>query len=500
MYVITDPRIRGSFFYPHCKIIFLQKSIKKFFMRKEKDSLGELEIPDSAYYGINSLRGLKNFPKSGERVNLYLIKAYFQVKQAAAETNYKCGLLFKEKYDAIEEAIRELLKETDNAIEQNSQEIYSKIITDPYQGGAGTSLNMNINEIIANKSLEILGKEKGDYASINPLDDVNMSQSTNDTFPTALKVASVYLIRQLADSLAALQNSLQKKEVEFKNVLKLGRTQLQDAVPITLGQEFGAYAQAIARDRWRVYNAEERLRTINLGGTAVGNSVSAPKEYVLNVCSILKKITKLPMAKSEDLIDATQNLDMFVEVHGIIKASAVSLTKICNDLRFLASGPSGGIGEINLEPKQAGSTIMPGKVNPVILENAIQLCELVKGNDLIIANLASSGNLELNPFIPMLGHLFLKSIELLKECTINLAYNCIDGISANAERCKLNLINSSAIAASLISTFGYETIQELVNYAHKNKIPFVKALMKSKLLNEKEMYNIISKELGIKIE
>mgnify|MGYP000250596557 CR=1 FL=1 len=469
-------------------------------MRVEKDTFGEVDIPDSSLYGINSIRSVNNFPNSGERVNPYLIKAYLQVKQAAAETNYKCGILFKEKFDAIYEAIKELIAETDSAIETGSLEIFSKIIIDPYQGGAGTSFNMNINEVIANTALLILGKPPGDYNSIHPLDDVNMSQSTNDTFPTALKIASIYLLRQLSEAISVLQNSLQKKEEEFKNILKLGRTQLQDAVPITLGQEFGAYAQAIARDRWRIYNSEERLRSVNLGGTAVGNSISAPREYVLNVTSVLKKITKLPIAKSEDLIDATQNLDMFVEVHGIVKALAVTLIKICNDLRFLSSGPSGGIGEINLPPKQAGSTIMPGKVNPVILENTIQLCELVKGHDIIIANLVSNGNLELNPFIPMIGHLFLKSISLLKECTLNLGNNCIDGITANEEKCKLNLMNSSAIAASLISNFGYDTIQEIVNYAYKNKIPFVNALMKSKLLSENEMYNLISKELGIKIE
>lgn len=469
-------------------------------MRIEKDTLGEVELPAEAYYGINTYRSIKNFPDSGERINPYLIKAFFQVKLAAAETNYKCGLLFKEKFDAIEESIHILIKETEETIENRSTSIYDKIICDPYQGGAGTSLNMNINEVIANTALSISGKDFGDYNSINPLDDVNMSQSTNDTFPTALKVASIYLLRQLADSFSILQNALQKKEEEFRNVLKLGRTQMQDAVPITLGQEFGAYAQAIARDRWRVYNAEERLRSVNLGGTAVGNSVSATKEYVLNVSNILKKITKLPIAKSEDLIDATQNLDVFVEVHGIIKAGAVSILKICNDLRFLSSGPAGGIGEINIPPQQAGSSIMPGKVNPVILENTIQICELIKGHDLIISNLAGNGNLELNPFVPMMGHLFLKSIELLRDSLVNLTNNCIEGINANAERCKLNLINSSAIAASLITAFGYETIQQLVNYAHKNKIPFVKALMKSKLLDEKEMYNIISKDLGIKIE
>lgn len=469
-------------------------------MRFEKDSQGEVELPDNILYGITTFRSLNNFPPSGERINPYLIKAYLQVKLAAAETNYKCGLLFKEKFEAIEEAIHKLLKETGNTIAKSSDSIYLQIPVDPFQGGAGTSLNMNINEVIANEALIILGKKPGEYDSINPLDDVNMSQSTNDTYLTSVKIASIYMLRQLSESYASLQNALQKKEEEFKNVLKLGRTQLQDAVPITLGQEFGAYAQAIARDRWRISNSEERLRSVNLGGTAVGNSISATKEYVLNVNSILKKITKLPIAKSDDLIDATQNLDMFVEVHGIIKTGAVSVIKICNDLRFLASGPAGGIGEINIPPKQSGSTIMPGKVNPVILENTIQICELVKGHDVIISNLAGSGNLELNPFIPMLGHLFLKSINLLSDSINNLNTNCIQDITANVDRCKLNLINSSAIAASLITTFGYDTIQELVNYAHKNNIPFIKALMKSKLLDERELFNIISGELGIKIE
>lgn len=469
-------------------------------MRFERDSLGELQIPDDAYYGIHTLRSVNNFPKSGEKINLHLIKAYLQVKLAAAETNYKCGLLLKEKYDLITEAIHELLCESEACIKGNLDSIYEKIIVDPYQGGAGTSLNMNINEVIANTALKIAGRNLGDYDFIHPIDDVNMSQSTNDTFPTALKIASINLLRELADSFAVLQNALQKKEEEFKHIIKLGRTQYQDAVPITLGQEFGAYAQAIARDRWRLYNAEERLRSVNLGGTAVGNSVSTTKEYVLNVNSILKKITKLPIAKSEDLIDATQNLDVFVEVHGIVKAGAVTIIKICNDIRFLSSGPHGGIGEINIPPKQAGSSIMPGKVNPVILENAIQICELVKGHDVIISNIAGNGHLELNPFTPLLAHLFLKSLEMLRDSNKNLALNCIEGITANEERCKLNLLNSTAIAASLIPTYGYDAIQEIVKYSHENNIPFFKALMKSKLINEDELYNIISKELGIKIE
>lgn len=469
-------------------------------MRIEKDSLGEMEIPDDALYGIHTLRSVKNFPVSSEYTNPQLIKAFLQVKLAAAETNYKCGLLFKEKYNAIHEAIEELLEETEAAIERKSDDIYKKVIVDPYQGGAGTSLNMNINEVIANRALKIMGKEYGDYSSLHPLDDVNLSQSTNDTYPTALKIASIYLLHGLMESSERLQKSLQKKETEFRNVLKLGRTQYQDAVPITLGQEFGAYAQAVARDRWRLYNAEERLRSVNLGGTAVGNSVSATKEYVMNVNSILKKITKLPIAKSEDLIDATQNLDVFVEVHGIVKAGAVSIIKICNDLRFLSSGPNGGICEISLPPKQAGSSIMPGKVNPVILESAIQISELVKGHDVIISNVAGSGNLELNAFISLLAHTFLKSFSLLRDSNNNLAENCIDGIQANVAKCRENLISSSAIAASLITTFGYDAISDLVSYAHENKIPFVKALMKSRLLDEKELLHILSKEMGIKIE
>ena len=469
-------------------------------MRIEKDSLGQMEIPEGAVYGIHTLRAIGNFPITSEITHPYLIKAYLQVKLAAAETNYKCGLLFKEKYDAIHEAAEKLIDETQQAIERKSDSIYSKIIVDPIQGGAGTSLNMIINEVIANEALTIIGKVPGDYSSLHPLDDVNLSQSTNDTFITAVKIASIYLIRELSESFASLQNSLQKKETEFRNILKLGRTQFQDAVPITLGQEFGAYAQAVARDRWRLYNAEERLRSVNLGGTAVGNSVSATKEYVMNVNNILKKITKLPIAKNEDLMDATQNLDIFVEVHGILNSGAVSIIKICNDLRFLSSGPMGGIGEITIPPKQAGSSIMPGKVNPVILESAIQISEMIKGYDVIITNLAGHGNLELNAFIPLLAHTFLKSFTLLRDSNYNLVKNCIDGIEANTERCRQNLISSSAIAASLITTFGYDAISDLVSYAHENKMPFVKALMKSKLLDEKELLLILSKEMGVKIE
>ncbi len=345
-----------------------------------------------------------------------------------------------------------------------------------------------------------MGKSLGDYKTIHPLDHVNLSQSTNDTFPTAMKVAAIVLLREMQETFAALQRELQKKEEEYSPILKLGRTQLQDAVPISLGQEFGAYAQAIARDRWRFYNAEERIRSVNLGGTAVGNSITANRPYILSVVNELRDITGLPIAKAEDLIEATQNLDSIVEVHGIVKAGATSLIKICNDLRLLSSGPDGGFGEINLPQKQAGSTIMPGKVNPVILENTIQICELVKGNDVTISNLVSSGNLELNQYMPMIAHLFLKSLMLLSKSVSNLKSKCIEGITANVKRCTENLLRSKAIAATLIPAFGYDRITALVKKSDELNKPFISVLKSDLNLNDEELKKILEKELGINIE
>ena len=469
-------------------------------MRYEKDNIGSLPLPDDAVYGINSARAVSNFPVSGERVNPYFIKAYLQVKLAAAETNNNCGLLDHKKYEAIVKAIENLLDETDKAIEAKDYSIFSGIIVDPYQGGAGTSLNMNINEIIANTALKLSGKNYGEYLFIHPIDDVNLSQSTNDTYVTALKVASIVLLRDLTTAISELQRELQAKEKEFVGIIKLARTQMQDAVPVTLGQEFGAFAQAIARDRWRLYNSEERLRSVNLGGTAVGNSINANRDFVLNVNNELKKITALPIAKAEDLIDATQNLDVFVEVHGLIKAGAVSIIKICNDLRFLSSGPQGGIGEITLPEMQAGSSIMPGKVNPVILENAIQVAELIKGHDVVISNVAGSGNLELNAFTPLLAHLFLKSLIMMRDMLRNLSQKCISGIKANKDRCKENLLRSSAIAATLINRFGYEKISEIVKEAYLQNKSFSQLLKEKNIIQEKELIELLQREIGIKIE
>ena len=465
--------------------------------RIEKDSLGRLEIPSKAYYGIHSLRSLNNFPISEEKTNPQFIKAYLQVKLAAVAANVKAGLISKQKSELIINAIDNLLQETESASEGKSFSIYEKIIVDPYQGGAGTSLNLNINEVSANKALELAGRKFGDYDFIHPIDDVNLSQSTNDTYITALKIASINLLRNLTESFALLQGKLQEKEKEFSVIVKLGRTQLQDAVPVLLGQEFGAYAQAIARDRWRLYNAEERLRSVNLGGTAIGNSISADRKYVLNINNELKKVTGLPIAKAEDLIDTTQNLDVFVEVHGLVKAGACSVIKICNDLRLLSSGPQGGIGEISLPPMQAGSSIMPGKVNPVIPESVIQICELVKGHDVVISNIASTGNLELNAFSPLLAHLFLKSMKMLNDSLNVLAEKCITGIKANKKRCRENLVRSSAIAALLINKFGYDKIAELVKEATEENEAFVNVIKRNKLVSEDKINKLISDSMGI---
>lgn len=469
-------------------------------MRKEKDRIGEIEIEKDVLFGINTKRALSNFPASGEKINPYLIKAYLQVKKAAAKTNNKAGLLKSEKYSFIDKSVDSLLKETKEYLEIEKADIYNKIVVDPYQGGAGTSLNMNINEVIANVALLEMNEEIGDYSKIHPLDDVNLSQSTNDTFPTALKVASIEILREMQETFSFLQKELQGKEKEFSSILKLGRTQFQDAVPISLGQEFGSFAQAIARDRWRFYNAEERLRSVNLGGTAVGNSLATNSKYVLNVVNELRDICGLPIAKAEDLIESTQNLDMFVEVHGIVKAGATTLIKYCNDLRFLSSGPDGGIGEIKLPQMQAGSTIMPGKVNPVILENTIQLCELVKGNDAIISNLVSNGNLELNQYLPMIAHLFLKSLTILRDVAKNLGDKCINGISANKERCTQNLIGSKAIAATLIPLFGYDKISEIVTKSEIENKRFIDMAKEILNLSDQEIFDILEKELGISID
>jgi len=424
-------------------------------VRVEKDLLGEKEIPRDAYYGIHTVRAAENFAISGLKVHPQLIKALAMVKKAAAETNMELRYLDKEKGRAIKQAADEVIR----------GEWLEQFLVDAIQGGAGTSTNMNMNEVLANRALEILGREKGDYDYIHPNNHLNMCQSTNDVYPTAIRVAAVNLLLPLNYGFANLQEALQVKEEEFAGIIKMGRTQLQDAVPITLGQEFSAYAQAISRDRWRLYKAEERLRQVNLGGTAVGTGINAERKYIFMVNEKLREITGLGLARAENMIDATQNMDVFVEVSGLLKAAAVNLSKIANDLRLLSSGPRTGLGEIKLPEKQAGSSIMPGKANPVIPEVINQLAFQVMSNDLAITLAACAGQLELNAMAPLIAYNLLQSLDLLNNGVEIFRKKCILGITADQEKCRGYLEKSYGLVTALVPYIGYEEASELAQKA-----------------------------------
>ena len=427
--------------------------------RKEKDLLGLREVPADALYGIATERAVENFPLSRRRVNPSLIHAFGAVKLACAMTNNELGFLKSEqKALAVFKACEEMMK----------GDLDEQIIVDALQGGAGTSTNMNVNEVIANRALQIMGKPLGDHAIVSPFDDINLHQSTNDTYPTALKLAAIRLLRALEERVVELQEAFQAKEKQFAHVVKVGRTEMQDAVLITLGREMGAYAEAFNRDRWRIYKCEERLRVVNLGGTAIGTGIAAPREFIFRVVDKLRDITGVGFARGENLIDATQNADVFVEVSGILKASAASLIKVANDLRLMSSGPEAGIGEIRLPERQPGSTIMPGKVNPVIPEAVVQAAMLVMGNDQVIAFAAASGNLELNAFMPLIADCLLTSCDLLaRTCDIFRRF-CVEGIEANEERCRAHVENSTAMATALLPVIGYEGAEQLIALARKS--------------------------------
>lgn len=423
--------------------------------RIEHDLLGSLEVPADAYYGIHTLRARMNFDLSGIMLHPELIRALAEVKKACAITNARAGYLEEPVANAISAACDEII----------SGSLHDQFITDVFQGGAGTSANMNANEVIANRAIELMGGNKGEYDKVHPLDSVNLSQSTNDVFPTAVRIAAIRLLSQAAHAMTDLQRVLQVKEAEFDHVLKIGRTELQDAVPVTLGQEFAAWAQAIQRDWWRLYKVEERLRQVNLGGTAVGTGLNADLHYVYNVVQNLRDITNLPLARAENMIDVTQNCDVFVEVSGLIKSAAVNLNKIASDLRLLSSGPRAGLGEIYLPALQAGSSIMPGKVNPVATEAVSQSAFQIMANDSAIAMAAASGQLELNAFLPMLSHNLFQSLQLLRSAAILLAEKCINGIQANEQRCRDLVENSFAMLTALSPYIGYEAASDLAREA-----------------------------------
>lgn len=449
--------------------------------RVEYDLLGEKQIPKDAYYGIHTMRAKENFPLTGRPIHRKLIMALVTVKKAAALANMELGFLPEKVGRAILCACDEIL----------SGNLLDQFIVDSIQGGAGTSTNMNANEVIANRAIEILGGVKGDYSIVHPLNHVNLSQSTNDVYPTALRIAAIWLLRPLSESMARLQEALQEKENEFSDVIKVGRTQLQDAVPVMLGQEFGAYAQAVARDRWRLYKVEERLRQVNIGGTAVGTGLNADRRYIYLVTEKLQDLTGLGLARAEYLMDLTQNADVFVEVSGLLKSAAVNLSKIANDLRLLSSGPRTGFCEINLPSMQAGSSIMPGKVNPIIPEAVNQVAFQVMASDLAITLAAQAGQLELNAMLPLIAHNLLESLELM-ERTVNIFIDrCVSGITANREQCKKLLEQSFSTLTALTPHIGYEAATEVARMALLESLSVRQAVLKLGLMDEEKLDKVL---------
>jgi len=429
--------------------------------RIEKDFLGEKRIPEEAYWGIHTERARENFPISGYPLNPSLIKALAVVKKACAEANLELGYLEEKKAKAILQACEEITE----------GKFADQFPVDALQGGAGTSSNMNINEVIANRAAERLVGKKGVAGVIHPVEDVNLHQSTNDVYPTAVKIASIFLLRDLSQAIASLQGAFQKKEKEFAKIVKMGRTELQEAVPITLGAEFSAFGEALARDRWRTFKCEERLRVVNIGGTAVGTGLSSPRSFIFLVIEKLRDLTGLGLSRGENLLDATANTDPFVEVSGILKAHASNLIKIANDVRLLNF-----LGEIELPKLQAGSSIMPGKVNPVMLEATIQVAIKVMANDFIIAEACSRSTFQINEFLPLLAHSLLESLDILIRMNPLLADH-IEALKAIETRCREYFDQSPMIITAFLPHIGYDRantiLQEFFSSGRSNLREFL---------------------------
>jgi aspartate ammonia-lyase len=425
--------------------------------RVEHDLLGERDVPAEAYYGIHTLRAVENFPISGTPISIYadLIRALACIKEAAAMTNHELGLLDEARKDAIVKACEEI----------RGGKLHEQFVVDVIQGGAGTSTNMNANEVIANRALELMGHARGEYQYLHANEHVNMSQSTNDVYPTALKVASYFGIFRLVDAMAYLRHAFEGKAQEFRDVLKMGRTQLQDAVPMTLGQEFSTYAVMLGEDEERLKEASTLIREINLGATAIGTGINAPPDYAELVCRRLSALTGIPLITSPNLIEATQDCGAFAQLSGVLKRVAIKLSKTCNDLRLLSSGPRAGLNEINLPPMQAGSSIMPGKVNPVIPEVVNQIAFEVLGNDITVSFAAEAGQLQLNAFEPIIAHSLFKSIIHLRNGCLTLADRCVKGITANRERLRSIVENSIGVVTALNPYIGYANATQIAQEA-----------------------------------
>lgn len=451
--------------------------------RTEHDLLGNKEVPADAYYGVQTVRGIENFRISGVTLNHYpdLIRAFAMVKMAAARANQEVGQLPKEILNAIEAACNDLIE----------GQLHDQFILDVFQGGAGTSTNMNVNEVIANRALEHMGKSKGEYQFCNPHDHVNLSQSTNDAYPSSLHLAMALTNSRVVAELRSLVGSFGKKAEEFSHILKMGRTQLQDAVPMTLGQEFQAFASSIEDEVLALERVETALLEVNMGATAIGTGLNAPAGYSERCVRHLATISGKSVRLASNLIEATQDTQAFVLYASALKSLSIKLSKICNDLRLLSSGPRAGLHEIRLPAMQPGSTIMPGKVNPVIPEVMNQVCFRVIGNDLVVTMAAEAGQLQLNVMEPVIAACILESQTLLMNATRCLRENCIDGITANEEVCRGNIERSIGIVTALNPVLGYDKSTQLAAEALKTGKGIVELVREKNLLTEVQLKEIL---------
>jgi len=452
--------------------------------RMEHDSIGALNVPAEAYYGVQSMRAATNFQITHRPLHPVLIDSIVMVKKAAAITNEKSGKLDQQIAQAI-------IKACDKILDGNLRD---QFIVDAIQGGAGTSANMNANEVIANRAIEILGGTKGDYSIVHPNDHVNMSQSTNDVIPTAGKITVLKLLPQTIKELEKLEKAMEEKEAEFDDILKMGRTQLQDAVPMRLGQSFGAFAHVLKRDIKRLKNVMDEMKVLNIGATAIGTAINVDPYYLANISYELSKVVGISLKQAEDLIDATQNLDGFVSVSRVLKTCAVDISKISNDLRLMSSGPRTGLSEINLPARQNGSSIMPGKINPVIPEVVSQVAYLIIGHDYTITMAAEAGQLELNAFEPVLFHHLFESIDTLKEAAATLTKHCITGITANKGQCEEYIEKSVGISTALCLYIGYAKSAEIAKKSLKTGISVKELVLEEGLLKEEELKEILKPE------
>ncbi len=454
--------------------------------RIEHDLLGEREVSNACYYGVQTLRAKENFNFTGQPISSTpsLIIALAYVKKAAALANLELGLLPAETAGAIGQACDDII----------GGKLHDQFVVDVFQGGAGTSTNMNANEVIANRALEIMGREKGDYQVCHPNNHVNCSQSTNDAYPTAFRIALHMELKALLEKMEVIRASFAAKSVEFADILKMGRTQLQDAVPMTLGQEFGAYATTIGEDIQRVYEAHNLIHEINMGATAIGTGLNAPPDYARLVTQQLRNLTGIPVETSANLVEATWDTGAYMQISGVLKRFAVKLSKICNDLRLLSSGPRAGLNEINLPKMQPGSSIMPGKVNPVIPEVVNQVAYQVAGGDVAITMASENGQLELNVMEPVIAYNLFMSINLLGKACVTLAEKCVDGISANRETCRRMVENSIGIVTALNPSIGYENSTLVAAEALEKGLSVYDLVLEKGLLPKEKLDEILSAE------